>query len=67
MLRRDADARKLARFMAPMRVQGWRSKLPMNRRMLSLIFNDFRILGFKGAMREKKSGEISFWPTAEAG
>jgi hypothetical protein len=32
----------------------------MNLRVPSLIFNDFCILGFKGAMREKKSGEISF-------
>jgi hypothetical protein len=34
----------------------------MNLRMPSLIFNDFRILGFKGAMREKKSGEVSLYP-----
>jgi hypothetical protein len=32
----------------------------MNLTMPSLIFNDFRILGFKGAMREKKSGVVSF-------
>ena len=34
----------------------------MNLKMPFLISNDLCILRFKGAMREKKSGEVSFWP-----
>ena len=51
MLRGNTDAAHSIRFMAPMRVHSWRSKLPMNLKFASLIVNDLRILRFRGPMR----------------
>ncbi len=51
MLRGSADATHSIRFMAPMRVHCWRSKLPMNRMRKSLKINRGAFCRFKGAMR----------------
>ena len=56
-LRRSAETP--LRFMASMRVHCWRSKLPMNRKVATLISNDLRLSGSWGVSRSERNRELS--------